>query len=87
MQTPFHRESDPDWRRAERMARRELRAGLLRLGGYPGWDSRCVVRYAEAVTVSDGAIAAVPSSSRWWQPLATSADVTARKVSRVPAGE
>lgn len=34
----------------ERRARRELRAGLLRLGGHLGWDAQRVIRFSEAVT-------------------------------------
>ncbi len=35
---------------SERRVRRELRAGLLRLGGHLGWDTQRVVRFSEAVT-------------------------------------
>ena len=33
----------------DRAIRRRLRAGVLRLGGYLGWDRRRVVRFSEAV--------------------------------------
>jgi hypothetical protein len=32
----------------DRAARRQLRAGVLRLGGYLGWDRQKVVRFSEA---------------------------------------
>ena len=32
----------------DRAARRRLRAGVLRLGGYLGWDRQKVVRFSEA---------------------------------------
>jgi len=36
--------------RAERETERQLRAALLRLGGYLDWDERAVVRFSEAIT-------------------------------------
>ncbi len=34
---------------SDRAVRRRLRAGVLRLGEYLGWDTRRVVRFSEAV--------------------------------------
>jgi hypothetical protein len=36
--------------RVERESVRQLRAALLRLGGYLGWDERAVVRFTEGIT-------------------------------------
>lgn len=36
--------------RVERENERQLRAALLRLGGYLGWDERAVIRFCEAIT-------------------------------------
>jgi hypothetical protein len=36
--------------RTERAQQRRLRAGVLRLGGYLGWDTQRVVRFSEATT-------------------------------------
>jgi hypothetical protein len=44
----------PEPRRASELLEqadvRRLRAGVLRLGGYLGWDSKRVVRFSETVT-------------------------------------
>ena len=34
----------------ERATERQLRAALLRLGGYVDWDERAVIRFSEAIT-------------------------------------
>jgi hypothetical protein len=36
--------------RVERESERQLRAALLRLGGYLDWDERAVIRFSEAIT-------------------------------------
>lgn len=36
--------------RVERVTARQLRAALLRLGGYLDWDERAVIRVSEAIT-------------------------------------
>src|SRR5258708_39986038 len=40
--------------RVERETERQLRAALLRLGGYLDWDERAIIRFSEAITGRPG---------------------------------
>ena len=50
----------------DRAVRRRLRAGVLRLGGFLGWDRQKVVRFSEVTGVNPGVGATGPRCCRSW---------------------
>jgi hypothetical protein len=60
MAEPFRRGAPGQWEV------RRLRAGVFRLGGYLGLDTRAVVRFGEAISGQRGDSAAGTTWSEYW---------------------